>query len=113
MKRGALFLLACVVAVVGGDAVPGDAGTVLLVLGLLVALAIAVSALFKAADRWSKGAGTEEPRLGGFTRSSIYGRPGLSSSRGASRTSLRGSTARRTQIPTSRPSNLPSRRLRG
>ena len=47
LNRGAIFLLACIVAVVGGGAIPGPAGTILLVLGTLAALAVAASAFFK------------------------------------------------------------------
>lgn len=100
MNRGVIFVLACVVAVVGGGAVPGPAGIVLLVLGILTALAVAASAFFKAAERWSEEEG-ESP-------SSPYGPLGSSSYRSATtRTSLRGSSSRRTEIPSSRPSKPP------
>lgn len=106
MNRGAVFLLACVVAVVGGGAVPGLAGTVLLVLGVLIALAVAASAFFKAADRWSEGA--EESRSS-RTGSSSYGRLGSSSYRGATtQPSLRRSSQSRGEIPSSRPGKPPA-----
>ena len=105
MNRGAVFLLGCVVAVVGGGAVPGPAGTVLLVLGVLTALAVAASAFFKAADRWSEGAGESR---GSRTGSSSYGRLGSSSHRGATtRPSLPGSSRRHGEIPSSRPGKPP------
>ena len=48
-------------AQVGGGAIPGPAGTILLVLGILIALAVA-AAVLSDADRWAEGAGTGESR---------------------------------------------------
>ena len=62
LNRGAVFLLVCVLAVVGGGAIPGPAGTILLVLGILIALAVAAAWFFRTADSWAEGAGTGESR---------------------------------------------------
>ena len=50
MNRRAVFLLVCILAVVGGGAIPGPAGTILLVLGILIALAVAAAWFFRTAD---------------------------------------------------------------
>ena len=50
IEPGAVFLLACILAVVGGGAIPGPAGTILLVLGILIALAVAAAWFFRTAD---------------------------------------------------------------
>ena len=62
LNRGAVFLLACILAVVGGGAIPGPAGTILLVLGILIALAVAAAWFFRTTDSWTEGTGTGESR---------------------------------------------------
>ena len=105
MDRRTLFLFGCILAIVGGGAVPGPAGTTMLVLGILIALAVAASALFKAADRWSAGAGASRSS---HTGPSNYGRVGSSRHRGATkRTSIRGTAPRPGKLPRSRPSKPP------
>lgn len=105
MDRRTVFLLGCILAMVGGGAVPGPAGTTMLVLGILIALGVAASAFFKAADRWSEGAGTGTPRSG----PSSYGRLGSFSRRRSTsnRTSLRGGISRPGELPRSKPGKPP------
>ena len=60
IEPGAVFLLACILAVVGGGAIPGPAGTILLVLGILIALAVAARGSFGPRISWAERAGTGE-----------------------------------------------------
>ncbi len=105
MNRRALFLFGCILAIVGGGAVPGPAGITMLVFGILVALGVAASAFFKAADCWSEGTEKGTPRSG----PPKSGRLGSFSRRRStsSRPSLRGGASRPGELPRSKPGKPP------